>query len=230
MPATSTPSRTRPALSRERILDAALEIIDTQGDAALTFRQLGRQLGADPTAVYRYFRSKDDLLLALADTLIADGLESIPEDADWRTTLRALATEAYQSALRHPRLAVLIASRTTQGEAEAQAIERILATLADAGFEPTEAVTVWRVFSDSVLAWGGLAAAFASLPPEVRAKDLSAWTGTYPNVSPDRFPHLHRAGPYLAAVEADDPFTDAVDVLLDGIAARLPVHPREDPS
>ncbi|MDH4160467.1 MAG: TetR/AcrR family transcriptional regulator [Actinomycetota bacterium] len=219
---------TRANLSRELILDAALRLVDADGEEGLTFRRLGAELGADPTAVYRYFRSKDDLLLAVADAIIGQTLATVPDHDGWRTTLRTLAEAIYQSALHHPRLAVLISSRTTQGQAEAQAIERVLTVLDRAGLEPAEAVAVWRAFFDSVLAWAGMTAAFLSLPPETRSKDLSAWSGTYPNISSTQFPHLHRAGPLLADAEAKDPFHDAVDLLLDGIAARLPDRPRKD--
>ena len=220
-----TKTRPRPSLSAELILESALDLIDAEGDDALTFRRLGRQLEADPTAVYRYFRSKDDLLLALADRMIDASLTSVPENAGWRETLHAVAEEGYAAALRHPRLAVLMAARTTQGKAEARAIERVLAALAEAGFAPEEAVSIWRAFSDSVLAWAGLTAAFVSLPPDARAKDLSAWSGTYANLPAEQFPHLHRAAPYLVEVEEKDPFHVAVEIMLDGIAARLTDRP-----
>ena len=225
MPSTTAP---RASLSRELVLDAALRLIDAEGDEGLTFRRLGAELGADPTAVYRYFRSKDDLLLAVADSIIGETIAEVPDNHGWRATLRGLAMNTYQSTLRHPRLAVLISSRTTQGEAEAKAIERVLTVLDEAGLEPTEAVAVWRAFFDSVLAWAGMTAAFLSLPAETRSKDLSAWTGTYPNISPELYPLLHGAGPLLAEAEAKDPFHDAVDLMLDGIAARLPDRPRKD--
>ncbi|HVQ88857.1 MAG TPA: TetR/AcrR family transcriptional regulator C-terminal domain-containing protein [Actinomycetes bacterium] len=217
----ATRTAVRPTLSSERILDAALALIDSEGDASLTFRRLGGQLGADPTAVYRYFRNKDELLLALADRVIDRALDAIPENADWRQTLRSLAVESYRSLLLHPRLAILVAARTTQGEAEARAIERVLEALHRAGFSPQEAVGIWRAFADTMLAWAGLSAAFLSLPVDTRAKDVSAWTHSYQLVSADQFPHLHRAGPYLADAEVNDPFHLAVEIMLDGIAARL---------
>jgi TetR/AcrR family tetracycline transcriptional repressor len=218
-------TRSRPVLSDERILDAALELIDYEGGGAHTFRRLGQQLGADHTAVYRYFRSKDALLLAVADRIIGATLDSVPEQSNWRDTLRSLATEGYRSLIRHPRLAVLVAARTTQGAAEARAIERVLAALDDAGLEPAEAVAVWRAFADTMLAWAGLSAAFLALPPDTRAKDIDAWSTGYQLVPADQFPHLHRAGPYLAQAEVNDPFDLAIDIMLDGIASRLPSRP-----
>jgi AcrR family transcriptional regulator len=213
-------ARQRPHLSAEAVLDAAMELVDTQGEAGLTFRRLGELLGADPTAVYRYFRSKDDLLLAMADRVFDDALGSTPPQPDWRSSLRVGALEAYHALLRHPRLAVLVAARTTQGRGEARAIESILAALDDAGLPPAEAVEVWRAFGDTVLAWAALSASFLALPTDVRDKDESAWTHTYPSLPADEYPHLAAAGPFLSSGPYD-PFPVVVELLLDGVACRI---------
>ena len=72
-----TQTEQRAELSHERILDAAQEVIDAEGESALTFRRLGTQLDADPTAAYRYFKSKDDLLLALGDRLLGEAMDQL---------------------------------------------------------------------------------------------------------------------------------------------------------
>ena len=59
--------RRRVALSREVIIEAALNIGSKEGGSALTFSRLGKELGADPTSVYRHFRDKDELVVALTD-------------------------------------------------------------------------------------------------------------------------------------------------------------------
>ncbi len=221
----ATATKPRARLSRELILSTAMELIDAEGDDALTFRHLGKMLGSDPTAVYRYFRNKDELLLAMADELIAGAIQTLPDSDDWRVMLRGVAAEGYRSAIQHPRLAVLIASRTTQGEAETAAIERVLAALNLAGFDPEESVTIWRAFADSMLAWGGLTAAFMTLPVDVQEKDVNAWTGRYASADSEQFPHLHAAAPHIAASADKDFFTDAMEIMLDGIAARLASRP-----
>lgn len=220
MPRTAAPRRSRTTLSAARILDAALELVDADGEAGLTFRHLGQALGCDPTAVYRYFRSKDELLLALADRIFDDAIASVPPQPDWRSTLRSLAIESYRALLRHPRLAVLVAARVTQGVGEARAIERILAALDEAGLTPADAVDVWRALGDTMLAWAGLSASFLALPPEVRAKDDSAWTHVYPSLPADDYPHLAAAAPHLSSAPYD-PFPHVVDLLLDGVACRI---------
>src|SRR4051812_44183219 len=121
-PARASRQAPRADLSRRRILDAAQALIDREGDSALTFRRLGAELGADPTAAYRHFRNKDELLLALGDRLLGEAVDptiaAIPAGAGWRTHLRLSAHSLRNTLVRHPRLATLISVRVTQGEHE----------------------------------------------------------------------------------------------------------------
>jgi AcrR family transcriptional regulator len=225
-PATAGPATaplSRGELSRERILDAAEALIDREGDGALTFRRLGAELGVDPTAAYRHFRNKDDLLLALGDRLLGEamtaGTDELPADADWRSILATAAHSLRNTLLRHPRLASLISVRITQGEHEAKAIENGLASLAGTGLSQREIVGVQRAFADTLLAWCAFSASYLGLPAEAKARDAAAWATTYSQLPTDEYPHIHAAQPHFD--EFDDTFDLALELMLDGIAARI---------
>src|SRR5215469_13835200 len=68
---TTTKARRRPrgSLTPDMIITESLRLLDTEGSDGFSLPKLGRALGADPTAVYRHFASKDDLVLAIADRL-----------------------------------------------------------------------------------------------------------------------------------------------------------------
>lgn len=230
MPPTSTTTRapggrtapTRPELSRDVILDAAQTLIDREGDRALTFRRLGAELGADPTATYRYFRNKDELLLALGDRLLGEAVGAGVSDGDphdWRTSFRRAAHALRDSLVRHPNLAALISVRITQGAHEAQGIERALAALIPTGLPMRDVVGVQRAFADTVLAWSAFSASYVNLSPEAKQRDAAAWATTYSQLPPEQYPHIHAARPYLD--EFDDAFDLAIELLLDGIDARI---------
>ena len=71
----TTPSRRglrRGTLTSEMILAESLRLLDEDGIDGFSLPKLGRALGADQTAVYRHFASKDDIVLALADRLIEE--------------------------------------------------------------------------------------------------------------------------------------------------------------
>src|SRR5689334_21856758 len=65
----------RGTLTPELIVTESLRLLDAQGVAGFSMPNLGRALGADPTAVYRHFASKDDLVLAIADRLIEEAID-----------------------------------------------------------------------------------------------------------------------------------------------------------
>ena len=222
----ATKTAVRVELSRQRILDAAQAVIEREGDSALTFRRLGAELEADPTAAYRYFRNKDELLLALGDRLFGEAIDPVvaetPADADWRTLMRVAAHALRNTLVRHPKLATIIAVRITQGEQEALGIERTLATLAETGLPTRDIVGIQRAFADTVLAWSAFSATFEALPPEAKARDAAAWVTTYRQLPTDEFPNIHAAGPYLD--EFDDAFDLALDLMFDGIQARIDAH------
>jgi AcrR family transcriptional regulator len=225
-PARGSTAPPRPELSAARILDAAQALIEREGDSALTFRRLGAELGADPTAAYRHFRNKDELLLALGDRLLGEAIdptfaEAAP-DADWRTVLRLSAHSLRNTLVRHPKLAALISVRITQGEHEARAIERGLACLAQTGLPTREIVAIQRAFADTILAWAAFSAAFVALPSEAKARDAAAWVTTYRQLPPEQFPHIHAASPYLD--EFDDAFDIALDLMFDGVEARIALN------
>ena len=213
----------RNELSTERILDAAQAVIDRDGDGALTFRRLGAELAVDPTAAYRHFRNKDELLLALGDRLYGEAInatfEQLLPDPDWRTLLRVNAHALRDCLMQHPKLAMVISVRVTQGQHEAQAIERMLAALAQTGLPTRELVGIQRAFADTVLAWCAFSATYAALPEDARARDEAAWGTTYRRLPADDFPHIRAASPYLD--DFDDAFDLAIDVFLDGIQARI---------
>ncbi|MFF8844218.1 TetR/AcrR family transcriptional regulator [Streptomyces sp. NPDC015127] len=218
----SAARRPRPSLSPGLIVDACLDLLDTEGADALTFRRIGARLGADPTALYRHFRSKDDLLLAVADHLLDKGIEGFEPSGDWRETLRALCIRNREVYLAHPRAAVLATVRITRRPAEMRVIETILAALADAGFPPDQAVRHYRALVDFMLGWSCMDATYATLDAATRRGDESSWSREYAAVPAATHPHLAAAAPYLAAVDDEANFLFALDLVLDAIAARAP--------
>ncbi|GGT86134.1 TetR/AcrR family transcriptional regulator [Streptomyces lateritius] len=218
----SAAGRTRPSLSPRLIVEACLELLDAEGADALTFRRIGARLGADPTAVYRHFRNKDDLLLAVADHLLEESLEGFEPAADWRETLRTLFVRNRTVYLSHPRAAVLATVRITRRPAEMRVIEMVLAALSDAGFPPEEAVRHYRALVDFMLSWSCMEATYLALDPGTRHDDESAWSGAYAAVPAGTHTHIAAAAPYLASVEDDANFHFALALMLDAIAARAP--------
>lgn len=210
----------RPSLSPERIVDGCIAMLDEQGPDALTFRRIGAYLGVDPTALYRHFRDKDELVLAVADRLLARTMENFTPSAHWRETLADMLVRTRLVYLAHPEAAVLSMARTTRRPAEMAGVEIILGALADAGFPPEEAVRYYRVLVDFILSWSGLEAAFLTLDQEAQSGDEEAWSREYAGAPADRYPRIAAAAPYLPSVGPEDNFELALELLLDAVEVR----------
>lgn len=105
----------RPAvpLSRERIRDAALELIDQDGLDALSMRNLARRLGVQAASLYTHFANKDAVLDAVAN-LLTRRVDTSGFDRGWQAGLTTWG-RSYRAALQaHPRAAPVVAAGTGQ--------------------------------------------------------------------------------------------------------------------
>ena len=84
---------------RADVLAHAVTLLDTHGLAALTMRRLGAELDVQPSAIYHHFPSKQALLAAVADEILARGARPRTASA-WPDRLREVCSE-----LRHAMLA-----------------------------------------------------------------------------------------------------------------------------
>ncbi|WP_017236551.1 TetR/AcrR family transcriptional regulator [Streptomyces sp. SS] len=216
------PTKQGAVLSERLIVDTALRLIAQHGAEALSVRRLGAALGADPTALYRYFRNTDALLLAVADEMIGRAQEGWTATGDWRTDLRAMGVRINSCYRNNPQAAILAAHRTTGRTHETQAVERILCILRTAGFPDDLAVRIYHAFVDQALAFAAQDAAAAALPPAAREKDEEVWHEVYGRLSPDTHPHIAATFPLLAADMSGSGYPFALELMLAAIEALRP--------
>jgi len=219
-----TPARTKRVgaqLTPEAIIEASLRIAARGSADAFTVRRLGEELGADPTAIYRHFRDKDELLLSVADRTLGEVLDSIPDGLDWKGRLRALADGSLAVALKYPAVSSAMASRTTRRSNEFRVVELILGAVMEAGLDGVEAAVHYRMVGDSLLAYVGQRAAYLLFDPEVRAGDESSWSREYRLVDAQGFPNITRLGRELAEVTHDQIFHARVEALITAIEQRV---------
>lgn len=99
--ARSSPRR-EDSLSRDRIVDAAIELLDSAGEGGLTFRALSERLATGPGAIYWHVANKGDLLVAACDAVIVAMLASCADAATPDETIRALALGMFDAMDAHP--------------------------------------------------------------------------------------------------------------------------------
>jgi AcrR family transcriptional regulator len=213
----------RGSLTRELLVRESLRLLDKNGVAGFSLPKLGRALGADATAIYRHFASKDDLILAIAEALIEEGCAGFEPSDCWVETLSEIARRSRRCYMAHPAAASLTMYRTTQGPAEMHAVDIIIGALHQAGFTGKEAAVVYRAFGDFALFWSGAEASFLALDEKAQQKDRDAWTRAYLVADRAVYPNIWRIREELPEVQDDDIFETILSLVLDGIIARAPI-------
>lgn len=214
----------RAPLSRERILRAAVALADEAGIESLSMRNLARDLGVVPMALYKHVANKDELLDGMIDVVVGEIDPPVP-DAHWKHVVRGRILSARQVLRRHPWAPLAIESRNTATPAILAYLDSMIGTFRAGGFSTDLAHHVMHAMGSRILGFSqelfdasrraGRAGATdpeppAPLPPEVAA----------------RFPHVAAIAMVASHDDAsvvgqgcDDQFEFefALDLLLDGI-------------
>lgn len=126
-----------PNLSRQRIIQSAITLLDAEGLAGLSMRRLADHLDAGAMSLYWYFSTKDELLRATTDAVLGEiVLDDLPEE--WEASVRALASDLRAAIHRHPWLRQTLSSAPAAGPHGVAVIETILLTLAQSGLSGRE--------------------------------------------------------------------------------------------
>src|SRR6202171_6812485 len=126
-------AKRRAALTRERILAAAISVADRDGIESLTMRKLGQKLGVGAVSLYNHVRNKVDMLDGMVDVVFGE-IDLPVNHVDWRTAMRKRAISAREVLLRHPWAIGLMESRATPGAATLRHHDGVLGSLRTAGF------------------------------------------------------------------------------------------------
>lgn len=213
-PTSPSSSSTRSRLSRERILDAALSLVDAQGLDSLTMRELGRLLDVEAMSLYRYFPNKAALLEALGERIIAEIELPSTHDADWEELVTAGLRSFWHTLRAHPNAAPLLTITPTISPPAMAAAELLLEVLGRAGIPPAEAHGAFRVLQAFTVGTAVMAAARPSVE-EVRIR--TAAIGDLER----RFPLLGEALPAVTRATADDDFELGLALLLASLRQRI---------
>lgn len=126
------PRRGTEPLTRERILQAALELLDGHGLEGFSMRRLAAELGVDPMALYHHLPGKEAILEGVAG-LVFSKLR-VERCDDWREQVRAFARSYGELVRAHPHLALLLIQHVEAGgEPVLQASEQLYAALERSG-------------------------------------------------------------------------------------------------
>lgn len=205
----------RPPLDREQIATAGLRIVDEEGADALSLRRLADELGVAPMSIYWHVKDKAEVLELIGHQVFAE-IEIPALRGDWRDQLRDLHRAMLAGVLGHPNTTDILIGRARYGPGGLALFERILSILLAAGFSPESA---FDAYSSLYLFTLGFTAT-AGRSPEFREIQRQGvlYLGTLPE---DKFPAIRTVAPVIGRRSLDEQFELALDVVVEGIAARL---------
>ncbi|MEF3113762.1 TetR/AcrR family transcriptional regulator [Streptomyces chrestomyceticus] len=199
--------RGRPArLSRERVIEAALDIVSRQGSQALTMRRVAEALGSAPMSIYRHVRDKDELLVLLLDRIVADLPRPVlPEEP--RARLMALLTWQHGELAARPWIVDVLRRGDVMAPSVLWLLEEIYTAWQACGLSLQEAATANRIVWNFLL---GDLTQHAEGPADRAPYQVSVPAGA----DPAQYPTVAALRPYWQSADRRDRFGDDLAVLV----------------
>lgn len=204
------------ALSRERIVETAVRIGDSESLDTLTVRRLAGELGVGTMTLYSYFRNKEEILDAMADHVLG-GMEVPPAETDDPVEVLIGCGRAFRAMmLAHPSVVRLLATRVTDSiDALDGAMEDVLARLESTGLTGRAATHAYGVLITYALGFS------AYQTPRTWGDDPEARRQRhhfYASLPVDRFPSTVRLSPHLPTLASTDQFESGLRLIAEGLA------------
>lgn len=224
---TAPKAESGPALSREAVIDRALDVADREGLPAVSIRRIAQDFDVTPMALYWHVKNKDELLAAMGDRVLdVVDLPDLPVDGGL-DRLRPLLDRLVTALARHPGSTQLVQARILHSPTGQRLAEQALSVLTDAGFDQQRRADLSRAALQSVVMLVvGAPGAEVDVPEPDRQAMRDRKREMLAGLPQDRFPHLVECAD--AMFECADPqayYAAGIDLYLAGVsalAARIP--------
>jgi AcrR family transcriptional regulator len=209
-------SRGRPALPLDRIVTAALLIVDDEGPEALSMRTLAQQLNSGTATLYRHFTSRADLIAAIVDKVFGTielnvaALNALP----WQDACKLAAHSMFDVLSRHRNVASLLVDDVPVGPNALAAREQMLAFLLANGFPPALAARSYATLSRYIL---GFAMQLTNSHGDLGKAPMAQ---IFHNLDQCQFPATVAVADNLP-VPLEDEFAFGLDLIVDGLTQAL---------
>ena len=208
----------REPLTRGRIIEAAMRLMDTEGLEAVTMRRMGRELGVEAMSLYNHVADKEDILSGVVEAVMAE-YEFPPASDDWRETARG-AARSWRTILKgHPNVITLMSEQRQPAHTlEAlRPMDHALGILASRGLGPEETVRAFRAFGGFIQGFvlAEIANMFGGEGHGAMHEELAA------EIPPELLPNLATHLPYLSDCDFDAEFEYGLDLMLRGLETKL---------
>ncbi|MEV7554260.1 TetR/AcrR family transcriptional regulator [Amycolatopsis sp. NPDC089917] len=217
-PATST-ARKKP-ITVDRITDAALQVVATEGYDALTIRRVAAVLGAGPSSLYAHIVNKDDIDDLLVGRLYSGIVLPEPDPARWREQIRDVYAQIRDQYLSYPGISRAVLGTVPTNLVTLQVREGLLAIMLAGGVEPRTAAWALDALSLYVSAYAlerSLVRQRQDDPDQewvVSREDLLRRFAALPA---DAFPNTRRHAAELTSGSGQDRFDFTLGLIMDNL-------------
>ncbi|MGW5707277.1 TetR/AcrR family transcriptional regulator [Amycolatopsis japonica] len=209
------------ALSRERIVEAAVELLDADGERGLTFRTLTERLATGPGAIYWHVPNKGALLDAATASVIAAAL-TVDAGRSPQDEIQAIGLSLFEAIERHPWLSPQLAlqlSRSPRGSVTPRIFEAIGKRVSALGIPETTWFAATSALVHYVFGAAGQNAANSRVlgPGVDRAEFLRAAANAWEDLDPAEFPFLRSIADEVREHDDREQFLTGIELILAGM-------------
>ena len=202
-------------LTLDRILDAALALVDRDGLGGLTMRRLAAQLDCGHASLYRHVASHDEVLVLLVDRVLGAPILDAACGGDPRDRAEAALRRYRELLLEHPALTPAFLDGQLLGPNALARREEALSLVLDAGVPPTLAVRAYLTLTHFVIS----SAVFEASGAARTAQDRHEMERYFSSLPGDEHPVLRSVAVELNEVDGDEEFELGLRALLDHLEA-----------
>ena len=205
----------RAPLTREQIIEAAVAYADEHGIDDLSMRKLGADLGVEAMSLYNHVDNKDDIYDGMIDYVFSS--ISLPaEDLKWKDAIRQVGASAMESFGQHNWVVFALMQRGNFGPGALAFMDNVVGRFLVAGFTDEDSHHAWQMLASHTMGY-----AFQSATNPGRAEVEKANLQTLLSQAGEQFPHVAVLGPYLAQCDFSMEYMFGLEIILDGLQARL---------
>jgi AcrR family transcriptional regulator len=208
----------REPLTRNRILAAAIEMVDRDGLEDLSMRKLAAELGVSPMSLYNHVPNKDALLEGITETLLSEINLGVVDTAHWDEGLKIGFRLFRKVLLEHPHALPCVENNPVVTPDAFRPIELSLSLLVRSGFAPGEALFAHWTLVGYTLGHVSLQVNNPLVNQEAAEELLALKMRRLP---PDEFPNLIAALPHTIGLDFNEAFEFGLETIIAGLKARL---------
>jgi AcrR family transcriptional regulator len=211
----SIEAEARLPLSRDRILETALQLVDEGGLDALSMRKLGQALGFEAMSLYNHVANKDEVIDGILDLVLGEGEPPAPS-GDWDDAVRTSAISVHDALRRHPWAPPVVMAPGRVRPARLRYMDSLLGRLREAGFSAETTYHAYHVLDGHIFGFSLWEASHSY--SEADAADFAEafdWL-----IPPEQYPHLREHGEqhFSEGPHHDvSAFELGLDLILDGL-------------